>query len=285
MTIVSVVMSRYCTAHASDSFISPRLKKSNKYRLKSDDQKTKVVRVLRWRGALSYWGLAGTALKRGGRYQWSWSTLQWLREQAQRADSFSSPEEFANAVAGDLNTLIAALPYDPGRPLATGIGIHFTAYEYVNHYWIPELFLISNFTHDVYHPTLYRDGIHCSRQTYNVIKQIETGQDVASQSEHRDPVFRQYVHQYLQSGKMLIYNNGDPVMFNPVAYAILTLLSTIALAASSDPATYRRIARRPIEVVSDIQHDFMHEDKRLVGGRMHDLSVTPKGEYGSDTGD
>lgn len=288
MTVISTIISRHCTAHASDSFLTPRLKRGDKRRRKSDDQQAKIVRVPDCRGAMSFWGLAGVK-KSVDDPVYLWSTMHWMQEQANRAQVFSSPEEFAQDMAVGLNRIIDGITPDPRRPLAKGIGIHFTAYEYVNGYWIPELYLISNFTHDVEHPTLYSNGVHCGRQTFNVIKQIESGIGVDSQPEYRDANYRQYVHDYLSTGHMLIFNNGDPEMFNPAAQAILTLFRVVAergiMTNANDVATYRRIARRPIEVVSAVQRDFVQEDHRIVGGKIHDLSVTPNGEYSSDSGD
>ena len=92
-----------------------------------------------------------------------------------------------------------------------------------------------------------------------------------------------------QSGEMLIYNNGDPVLFNNAANAVLGMFRELAargsLAQPGNVMTYLAMARRPIEVVSEAQHDFCRERARVVGDKPHDLAITPKGEYISTTGD
>lgn len=57
------------------------------------------------------------------------------------------------------------------------------------------------------------------------------------------------------------------------------------LAAFARVETYRRLVRRPVEVVSRTQTEFCPKGSRLVGGKPHDLAVTPGGIYSSDSGD
>src|SRR5215831_14873694 len=45
------------------------------------------------------------------------------------------------------------------------------------------------------------------------------------------------------------------------------------------------LARRPVEVVTAIQRDFCAGGKRIGGGRVHDLLITPSGDYSSTSGD
>lgn len=270
VTVISAVISRYCTAHASDSLISEL--RPDGTCVPREWKQTKIVAVPHCRGAMAYWGLA--------RYG-QWSTLAWLQERVQRAHHYPSPEDFAREVTGMLNKAISRMTFQ--RPLYAGIGIHFTAYEYVDNYWIPELFLLTNFK-DPSYQSLHSDGVRLTRETYHTI----TNQ--APQPEHREPQCRLRVHQHLQEGgRMLLYNNGDPALFNQAAGAILAMIRELArrgnLANAESVATYRAIARRPIEIVSRVQHDFAQEGARVVGGRPHDLAVTPNGEYSSDSGD
>ena len=119
MTVVAALITRHSTAHATDSFLT--IVKGDGNREIVEDQKPKVVSVKHWRGALTYWGLAQYG---------QWSTLDWLRRQAQVASKFSSPEEFGNAIATDLNEEFTKLPLTNNAD--KGIGIHFTAYERIN---------------------------------------------------------------------------------------------------------------------------------------------------------
>jgi hypothetical protein len=87
MTVISALITKHGTAHASDSFIT-KVNRNGGIEV-IDSQQTKLVFVRRWRGALAYWGLA--------QFQ-KWSTLEWLRERARIAGEFPNPEEFANAL-------------------------------------------------------------------------------------------------------------------------------------------------------------------------------------------
>ena len=272
MTVISTVLTRYCAAHASDSLIT-ELHKDGSYKPK-EWERSKIVAVRHWRGAMAYWGLA--------KYDaYSWSTFDWLQEQAKNADQYSSAEEFAQGLTEKLNEAISKMHFV--KPVDSGIGIHLTVYEYIENYWIPELFLLSNFT-DTSYRFVHPDGVHLSRETYHTIAKVPP------RPEHREAQYRLKVHERLhQPGGMLIYNNGDPIMFNAAAYAILGMFRALArrgkLARPERVETYLAIARRPIEVVSKAQLDFCQKGTRVIGGRPHDLAVTPGGVYSSTTGD
>jgi hypothetical protein len=205
MTVISAVITRYCTVHASDSLITKR-KEGGTYE-PDEWEHSKIVPVHRWRGAMSYWGLAKHPAH-------NWSTVDWLQDQVKSAGQESTPEEFAQRVTVNLAEAISKMSF--AKPVDSGIGIHFTAYEYIDNRWIPELFLISNWADTNYQSLLDMRGNLTKPQ------QIET---------------------------------------------------------------YLAMARRPIEIISSAQRDFGREDTRIVGGKPHDLAITPSGEYHSTTGD
>ncbi|MBN1934549.1 MAG: hypothetical protein JW934_07780 [Anaerolineae bacterium] len=272
MTVISTVITRYCTVHASDSLITELQMDGNHKPM--EWKQSKIIAVRRWRGAITYWGLAKCSA-------YKWSTFDWLQERANNADRYSSAEEFAQSLTEQLNKAFAKMRF--AQAVSTGIGIHLTAYEYIENYWIPELFLISNFI-DTTYSTVNSDGIHLSRETYHTIA------DAPPSPTHREAQYRLQVHAHLhEPGGMIIYNNGDPIMFNAAAYAIFGAFAILAargnLARSDKIETYLAIARRPIEVVSETQRDFCKEGTRLVGGKPHDLAITPDGVYLSTTGD
>lgn len=93
MSVVSTVISKVCTAHASDSFITER-KTDGSYHVQENKQ-SKIVHVPQFRGAMAYWGLAQYAAHR-------WPTRKWLSDRAQHAGQSSDPEQFARDFAGDL---------------------------------------------------------------------------------------------------------------------------------------------------------------------------------------
>lgn len=272
MTVIAAVITRYCTAQASDSLITEL--RPDGTRVPKEWERTKIVAVPHWRGAMAYWGLATYDA-------YKWSTLDWLQERAQEANQYFSPEDFARVMTEMLNEAISKMTFR--RPLDAGIGIHFTAYEYIKNRWIPELFLLSNFKDPSYRSL--SDRVYLGRETYHHIDMNVNG----PQPEHSEPKYRLKVHKYLQAGGMLVYNNGDPLLFNPAASAIFAMIQELARRGKLDNhaniATYRAIVRRPIEIVSHVQHDFARKKTRTVGGKLHDLAATPNGEYSSDSGD
>ncbi len=269
MTVISTVITQYCTAHASDSLITSL--RSDGRLEQREWKKSKLVAVPHWRGIIGYWGIAELG---------TWSTIHWLRDQAGNASSFTSAEQFAKDLGGRLNAALKALVVR--RPLDLGIGIHLSVYERISGYWIPELFHIRNWA-DTSYTSLLPQGVVVSRETYATL----TGD--GDRDKHGDDSYRVKVHLELRGGRMLIFNNGDPRLFNPPAQAILGLMEELRkrhlLANQNRVETYRRLARRPIEVVSRAQADFCKQERRAVGGKPHDLAVTPGGLYSSDTGD
>jgi hypothetical protein len=231
-------------------------------------KRTKIIPIRKFRAAASYFGLASC----GG-----WSTHDWLRSQAREANNFETFEEFAISFRDSLEAELSELTFRD--PLNRGIGIHLTGYERIGDYWIPELFFCTNFGGQ------YREvgDLGLSRETFGTICSMPRI------PEHRDHVYRMIVHEYLQRGRMLMYNNGDPEMFNPAARSILTAIETLRrrgkLINPNRIETYRSIARRPIQIVSVLQRDLCRRGERVVGGRIHDLQISPSGRYFSDSGD
>ncbi len=268
MTVISTFITSHCVVHASDSLITTETSKG-KYEV-CETKRSKVIAIPHFRGAMSYWGLA----KYG-----NWVMVDWLQDQANKATAFESAEEYASSVAIELNKAIKSMRFS--NPMYSGIGIHLTVYEYKANYWIPELFLISNYTSTSY--TAIHPEIHISRETYHTI----SGE--APSRKHSDEACRLKVHQHLQEGKWFFYNNGDPIMFNNAANAILSSINDLAqrglLLENIDVGICQAIARRPIELISKIQADFCRENARLVGGKPHSFAITPGGEYFSETGD
>jgi len=66
---------------------------------------------------------------------------------------------------------------------------------------------------------------------------------------------------------------------------IRTLVARGVLKDLQTPQAVCALARRPIEVVMAVQRDFCSSEDVRVGGRPHDLAITPEGEYWSGTGD
>lgn len=271
MTVVSALITKHCTAHASDSLITTLQLDGKREPL--EWEQSKIVPVRRLRGAMTYWGLA-----KYDAYQWS--TFDWLNNQVGVLADHTTAEGFALALTQALRNTVSQMVFF--RQTDAGIGIHFSAYEYVNGYWIPELFLISNWAGPGY-SSLRSDGIGLSRETYHTIS------GYPPQPEHREDKYRLAVHDYLFKGGLIFYNNGDPVMFNSAANAIFSGMRILAerqqLAPIDTPEKHIAIVRRPVEMVSAIQRDFCRIGDRVVGGRPHDLVVTPMGGFSSTSSD
>ena len=271
MTVISTIITRRYTAHASDSLITPFGDHEKEDR---EWQKTKIIPVRHWRGAMSYWGLATT--------DQGWNTVTWLRERAHNTRHFESEESFARALTKDLTQEIENIRFS--EPRHSGLGIHLTVYERVKDYWVPELFKVSNWTDNSY-TAVFPDGFKLERVTFRTL----ADPPMDEQPEHGEPMYRLEVHRQLQAGLILTYNNGDPVLFNQPAGALSNMIRTLVargvLKDLQTPQAVCALARRPIEVVMAVQRDFCSSEDVRVGGRPHDLAITPEGEYWSGTGD
>jgi hypothetical protein len=267
MTVIATIITSRYTAHASDSFITERQKDGTF--LVKETQQTKLVRVEAWRGAMAYWGLA---------YYGKWNTLDWLRAKASDADKYPSAQAFAEALAAELTT---EANYRL-RSAKMGIGIHFTAYEYVNGYWIPELFLISNWIDVSYNSC--RPAFTATRETFGA----HVGIEERSKGD-ANPNRRLAVHSALHNDKALLYyNNGDTSLFNPIARSVFgTFALLLQRGQFRDPAsvqTHLSLVRRPVEIASKLISDFGRPGSILIGGKPHDLAISPGGQYHTTTG-
>ena len=270
MTVISTLITSAGTVHATDSLLTNLM--ADGRREPVEWTQTKIIPVPAWRGAMSYWGLA--------QIEGRWSTLGWLRNEAAKAGDFASAEDFARELASQLNRELAAMTFR--RRTDAGIGIHFSAYERMDDRWIPELFLISNWS-DTSYSSIRMTGVGYSRETHGTL----SGQGPRLEDSQLDR--RLKVSDSIDRGGWFRYNNGDPQLYNPAAIAIQNMFKELAsrkiLRDPNSLETLRALARRPVEVVSEIQHDFCAAGTRVVGGRVHDLAITPTGLYSSTSGD
>lgn len=108
-------------------------------------------------------------------------------------------------------------------------------------------------------------------------------------TEYGDEASRKNLHSYLSEGGILTYNNGDPELFNPLAKSIFESVKTLSqrhlLHDPDDVDIYRSLAKQPVKMVKEVQHLFCRSNDRIVGGKIHDLVITPMGEFSSNSGD
>jgi hypothetical protein len=223
---------------------------------------------------MGYWGLS--------RHGDDWDTLAWLCSQANGVHNHASAAAFSRAIAQNLTQTLGARTF--ANPNDRGLGIHFTAYEWVADRWVPELFLISNWT-DPSYERVRAGGFGVTRETYATLRDTPD-----RPVHHGDPAYRLEVHAALHDTPLMFrFNNGDPRLFNGIANAILNSFLVLSsrghLHQPTSAATHLSIARRPVEVVSRLVADFVEPGRRLVGGKPHDLAVSPGGTYESTTGD
>ena len=102
MTVISAVITRYCTVHVSDSLITRRLDDGTLMPVDPEPrnwQETKIVRVPEFRGAMAYWGLSYPDLT----HPEIGSTIRFMRQMAKDAKRYASPESFAEGLRDGLN--------------------------------------------------------------------------------------------------------------------------------------------------------------------------------------
>jgi len=268
MTVIASMVARSGTAHATDSLLT--IRGPNGDTVPIEQEETKVIPVQCFRGALAYWGYAGDLS--GTR------TVDWLRDHASEATKHQTPEMFAGWLAQQLQAWLLSMGV--ASDTRHSIGVHFTAYEHVEDYWIPELFLISNFE-DPSYARLRPCGVGYSRETFSTITGIPRSQDDS------EPGRRRVVRAFLDAGRWLRFNNGDPLLFNPTADAVAVLLDLARIrgVAELDVVRLRQWTKLPVEIVAQMQRSFYRPEVRVVGGRIHDLAVTPTGSYSSKSGD
>lgn len=271
MTVIATIITRHYTALSSDSFIT--IGDADGSRRVIEDQASKLIRVPAWRGAIAYWGLATL--------EPVWNTKQWLDTHAAGAGNHDSAEAFAESIATSLNQELARLNFRTS--LESGLGIHFTAYENIDGYWIPELFQVRNWT-DASYSAVRPEGFLVTRETFATLERLPD-----RPPEHREARYRKAVHAALHDAALMFrFNNGDPTLFNPVADSVLGTFATLYgrghVREPTSARTHLSLVRRPVDVVSKLLAD-MAAPSRVIGGKPHDLAVSPGGQYESTSGD
>lgn len=265
MTVISTVITQLGVIHATDSLITTL--SSTGINAPVTWKGKKLIRVPSMKGIMSYWGLARIDAQK-------WSTVNWLELQAHGLYSFPDPEAFAVHIANELENEYRrlAIATDPRY----GLGIHFTAYETIDGNFIPELFLISNWG-DTSYTSIRANGFGVTRET------CATAFNMRENIGCPDITMRLMFLKWLNHGNYLIFNNGDPILYNYSAKAmndmIKVLMGRQALRPPNKLSDFRNIAGFPVETVSYIQKKLCRRGTQIVGGSIKHLSVDPNGVY------
>jgi hypothetical protein len=266
MTAISALITKNWIAAASDSLLTEFHPTTNQITF-IEFRKSKIVPIRKFKAAVAYWGLAKVG---------HWRTYDFLKSLASDADNFETFELFANNMRNKLKDKIDGFNFT--NRLHKGIGIHLIGYETINNIQVPELFLICNFTD----PTYSRVGdIAISRHLYKTLP-VEYRSD-----NHTFEAQREKISEFLNQNRLFIFNNGDPLLFNPAANAIHKMFKTALERGvlKNNHNTNLKLVSRPIEIIKKVQSDFFESDNIRIGGKIHHLLITNRGDFISDTGD
>ncbi|MCW5824865.1 MAG: hypothetical protein KIT34_18860 [Cyanobacteria bacterium TGS_CYA1] len=262
MTVISNLLTNRCVVHSSDSFLTI-LEKNDQLRV-VESLRPKIVAIRHFRGAISFCGYAGRQNS---------PMLDWLAGRCRNAFNFDTPDLFSDWLAQELNTWIRTVPAQ-----FRGLKMHFTAYEDFGFGRVPELFSITNW--DGAYRVLER--VTSQRQTILTI----TNNSELPVGEQPDITQRTRVNEFLQRG-LIRYNDGDLELFNALANAMIDSVGVLQDRRDlvTDPVEFAgRLALMPVEAVCNIQRWLGRVGRRGVGGRPHNLIITPDGQFSSMTG-
>lgn len=271
MTAIAAAISSRGIACASDSMLTASLNGSH---VVIEWEKSKIIKVERCKGCISYWGLAGqlnSLSRKNDTPDWLWNTYNWLFTKVGE-NRYTKLSDFSSWLRDELDTKLRLTSL---KNEDKGIGIHILGHDYIQGYYIPELFLLSNFGYD--------NGRYIPGQPLGVARQtFHTVYKDANVSEHGREEYRLAVRKYLSMGNLIFYNNGDPQFFNPMAFSIqnAALLAQHRKVARELITTKDLVpfVREPITMISSLQRAFYKPNFRLVGGKVHCMTVEPSGK-------
>jgi hypothetical protein len=266
MTAISALISKNWLVVASDSLLTEVYPDKNKI-IHLEFKKSKIVPIRKFKAAAAYWGLAKID---------NWRTYDFLKEQAASADKFEKFEDFAINIKDKLNEKLNGIKLK--EPSHKGIGIHLVGYETIDQQIFPELFLISNYLDLSYTTT---GNLEISRNLYNTLPANLKQENISLDQQ------RNIIKRFLDDDGIFIFNNGDPALFTPAANAIHAMFR-IAIergVVKNDNKTTMQLASKPIQMIKEIQNGLFKKEHIRVGGKIHHLLITERGDFISNTGD
>lgn len=281
MTLICARLSKSCTVHATDSLLTSLEDDDSEHVIAEGSGKPKIVKVSKYRGAMSWWGSVQHNMGEGH----YWNALEWMQQMSEESkNSELSVDDFAQSLADRLSMQFREYLRLKGRHRA--LGLHFTVYETREGKDIPELFLITNYSGIEANAkgAYVTVGTAFSAQRHSYF-QVSGERDFDFEKHHEDK-YRLAVHTYLQSAD-LPFQNGDTVLFNTTG-AGLTNMANILFArnwiADEIPIVQGQLARLQVETVASSLEYFCPEGRRKIGKPCFNLIILPDGEMKSTTG-
>lgn len=268
MTAISTLISKRGISFATDSLLTTYIKKSKTHKILEYTQ-SKIIPAEKYHAAIAYYGFAKCG---------SWSFYDWVKRKISEYGNSLTLENFATKLKNDLEIVLSSFFRKYDRD--SGIGLHIAGYENRGNILLPELYHICNYTNTSYSEI---GEMYVRPQLYGTLPT-----EYRSVTDDTVDKKKQKISQFLEEGKLFIFNNGDPELFNPFSHAFF--MSFMILQARNrtkylDLDTQGAITRRPIEMIKSAQKDFCREGKQLIGGKIHDLTIDKNKNYKSNTGD
>ena len=268
MTAISTLISKRGISFATDSLLTTYLKSSKTHKI-LDYTQSKIIPAEKYHAAIAYYGFAKCG---------SWSFYDWIKRKIAAYGNSLTLEEFSVKLENDLKQALSSFfrKFD----LDSGIGLHIAGYENKGNVVLPELYHICNFTDTTYKKV---GEMSVGPQLYGTLPT-----EYKSVDDDTIDKKKQKINQFLEEGRLFIFNNGDPELFNPFSNAFFTSFMILQARKKTkylDLDAQRAITRRPIEMIKNAQIDFFLEGKILIGGKIHDLTIDKSKKYKSTTGD
>lgn len=272
MTVVTTLLTKDYIAVGSDSLITS-WKDGNLEVM--EKKQPKFIPFPKLRCVACYWGLAQVYDTNG---KLIWSMNNWLKSQLKYSEDCKTIEQFGNQLTKSLNNILTT--GIAKNVTKKGIGIHLAGFENFDNEIIPELFLISNYSLNNGFYSV-NDRIDFSRRTYLDYKGETNFSTIQEQ--------RKYFKQVLDKMGLLVYNNGDPILFNTFANSFYFLLAHSKNNGKLKDITLikeklkikelKELASYPIKLVKEFQDKFYKENCIVVGGKVLSKTIDTKGQW------
>lgn len=272
MTAIFTVIGNGFTIHACDSLRNQALDNQGTITHHLIQMGSKTVKFSQFRGAMSVFGLM---------HLHGWDIIDWLEQQSIRAveKKLQSPSHFANQIEHQLREIFFS-----HNVTQHSVGIHFTAYEWKNQMWTPELFFITNFRGIHGQTQHYIGGLEMAHQRQTFFSY--SGETRYDFHNHGRAYIRAKISAYLMNGGFpFVYKNGDPSLFQNLDTEIFDhQLAQIPHGLPTD-LDFSHAALAKVNSLA-LLHAARPDTTRRIGAPCHNLLIRPEGEnlYESLTG-